>query len=623
MFVAIDASGRAEVIRGLKRQVLGSGRQCSLWASGYLFDRAGRLLYGEEIDGWLPRQLEARPLPELLPAWNGCFAVAVLWHDTKELEIGTDRYGTVPVYWSRSGSELLVSDDFWEIARLVRNPEYDPEAALSMILMGYVTGSRTMLREISECAPASAGRFSPRDGGDYAHTSLRYWRSASLNRPGRLGYAGWRAELQRMLESVFSRHAREIRSHGWTAQLSLSSGLDSRLVLGLLARHGVPLQALSYGPSENEESRLAGEVAAACRVPFRFVPIDDPGYLTRAMMDRMTRRVGMHARLTAGVATELILEGHDPQRLHLTGHPGNLPTGDAIARGVMLPRTQAQAVQQLVNNFALPVFDDVAQAMVPGIWTPDGRTRVVSVDWVFNPDDPVASMEEWGWDFHFRRLLMAEVRCYGSHGKWLLPYCDHELVDFFDSVPFGYRFGRRIHTDVLLNAVFVDDLAALAAIPIAGKGVPAVPRIGWRDQVLNHLPRSPVGDWILRRATRSKHAEHVRSIAERPSRPSGADPFAYWWYEASEFRRVVLQAFDDWDGMKGLVDVPALRDVLSRPMPRYFIRLCVPALLTLRSFENVLEGERASAQGSRSMEISDPAHTPGLAVSGGPRRFAS
>jgi hypothetical protein len=619
MLVAIESSARIRHARGLAAHVLANGRPCSIWANGYLFDRGGKLLSGDEIDGWLAHQLESRSLTELLPGMNGGFAVVVLWHDTSELEVGTDRYGTVPVYYSTIGHELLISDDFWEIARQLRAPTYDPDAVLSMVLMGYVTGSRTMLNEIREFPYASAGRFSPREGGGHVYSAARYWKNISLQAPGGWSYLQWRKELARILESVFSRYAQEIRRHGWTAHVSLSSGLDSRLVIGLLARYGVPLQALSYGPPGNEESGLAGQVASALHVPFRFVPIDGPAYLTRAMLDTMTRRVGMHARFTAGVAAELSLHGYDPLGLHLTGHPGNMPTGDAIARGARLPRTQAQAIQQLVNNYALPVFDDVARALSPGTWTPESRAQLASADWRFDAGDPIASMDDWGWRFHFRRLIMGEVRCYASHGKWMLPFCDHELVDFFASVPFSYRFGRRIHIDGLLNEVFVDDLAALAKIPIAGKGVPAVPRTAWRDQVLNHLPRSPVGDWVLRRATRSKRAEHIRTIGVRPSSPAGAEPFAYWWYEIPGFRQFVLDVFDGWGGLNGLLDTRALRETLEGPMPRYFIRLCVPALLTLRSFEDVLASERLAGQNGRAVEVTEPTGARAIHTSRGSR----
>ena len=98
-------------------------------------------------------------------------------------------------------------------------------------------------------------------------------------------------------------------------------------------------------------------------------------------------------------------------------------------------------------------------------------------------------------------------------------------------------------------------------------------------------------DWLLRRAMNSKRREHLRSSGARWPEPTGPDPLDHWWRQDPVFRRSVIDAFRDWDGMRGIVDVSAVKRVLQEPLPYPFVKFIVPALLTLYHFQQIVERE--------------------------------
>lgn len=394
-----------------------------------------------------------------------------------------------------------------------------------------------------------------------------------------------------MLQRVFARQAGAIIQRGWNGIVPLSSGLDSRVVAGMLRHHGAPLKAFTYGPAGNQESQYAKAVADALQIEMRMVSNDNAAGLIPGLLDDMVRRVGMQTRFTAGMGVTIAFTEPQPGTVFLPGHPGNLPTGDVIPRGIHLLRNHQQAIQQIINNYALPVREEVIARVLPG-WTPESRMEILSTEWTFDPSDPVGSVDEWALNYHFRRLLLSEMTTYSFYGHWMLPFCDYELVDFFNSVPEEYWAHRRLHIDALIHEVFVDDLAALATLPIAGKrGVPHLPKTTWQDQVVNLIPKSVVGDMVLRRATQSKERDIHNQEGLSVDRPFGPDPLEYWWQHGPDFRDFVIKQYRDWDGMGGIVDVPELLKVIEQPLTPFYQRFGLAIFLTLRAFQRVVENE--------------------------------
>jgi hypothetical protein len=583
--------------KGFTQYVVGDGGQCLVWARGYFFDSGDHLRADEEIAQWVAGQLAAASLSDLAPRMNGCFTVIIVWPESLRVEVALDRLATVPVYALIGPHGFALSDDYWKVAKRVLLPEYDVDAVISMVLAGFVTGHATLLKDVSELANAAVHQISVEEGVPRL-VSRRYW-ALSFSEPPRRSSEEWREGLADVLDRIFKRYGRAIVERDWTANVPLSGGQDSRLTVGLLHRYADKLQAFSYGPSGNEESQIASRVASVLGIPFRFAPIDDPTKITRELVRTMTRRVGMRVRFTAGMGAQMSLKDFSPTDTYLPAHPGGMVPYMQNSRVALLVRTEAQAVRQLADNMFWPVFDEMGASLFPGEWGQNTRRRVVVRDWDYEPRDPLGSMLRWEWDNQMIKMIISELRTYELFGRWLLPTADYEFTDFYAAVPNELRYEKRLYRDTMLQKLFVDDLAGLRRIPVAGfhyRGAFEVPPLSWRDRAILSMTPSLFGDWLLKRAARAKLREHRQTIDQRSPYVTGPDPIDHWWFTCPPFRDSVIAMFQGWDGMHGLVEVSALMNLLRRPLPRLFVRFVIPSLLTLSAFQDIVENDLGSIE---------------------------
>lgn len=573
---------------GIKQHTLADGLSAFLWAKGYFFDSIGKMYSNSEIVGWLTEQLPGRSLKYLLADMNGCFTILAAYPELHTVELGVDRIASVPVYLSVSHSQLAISDDFWELARLQEKAAYDPIGLAGMLLLGHTNGPHTMLKDIEIPLPGSFYSFKIGDTIQRSH--LVYWTNAYCPRAVK-DYKQLRLETAEMLERVFNRHAAAIQERGWTAEIALSGGLDSRLAAGLLHRAGVRIKALSYGPDGNRESETSEKIARALSIPHQNFIINDPGLFSPQVIEAQTKYVGAQSRFTTGIGAQMALSGYNPNRVFITGHPGNLPTGQVSGRGSTLLRSARQASQYLLNNVGIPILEETIRQILPSIWHPDLKHELYA-GLPFQPGDPIGSFEGWLYYFHVSNLLLLEMRIYERYGNWLLPYLDYELVDFYNTIPLKYRYLRRLHIDAILNHLFVNDLEQLGKILLSGETPLKVPNIPFRDTILMKTPPSLIGDLYLMRHTRRVQRARRQGKFQSKKTPWGPDPLEYWWHEYPDYKKQVLAILENWDGLGGMVNTAGLIDALSRPAHPLFIRFVVATMLTLESFQRLIETGR-------------------------------
>ncbi len=146
-----------------------------------------------------------------------------------------------------------------------------------------------------------------------------------------------------------------------------------------------------------------------------------------------------------------------------------------------------------------------------------------------------------------------------------------------------------MYARTIARNLMVGELAALGEIPLAYKSRPQMHQLTNREWIGLHLPKGPLGDWLVARADRSKLREQEKSIGALPKRFSGADPFDQWWHTHEGFPGRIADSFRHWDGMGGIVDAKALVELLGQPLPRLFVRLGIATFMTLQAFQETAE----------------------------------
>ena len=359
----------------------------------------------------------------------------------------------------------------------------DHEAAIELLLSGYVMDSRTIRMGVSQVQPGEVLHWRGGEVGPDRH--YRFLRAeASAEGPDSLTET-----LDATMDKVFDRLARQFA--GQRIIVPLSGGLDSRLVVAMLKRHGHrDLVALTYGGPGSAEADTSRAVADALSIPWMFIPYADGEW--------------------------------DP----VMATPEMRAFWEYAGQGASLPHLQdylaLQQLRRLDPGLEAVFFPGVVGDMIAGVWTPssilfreyssrqpgkvhatEGPVDVRAVcDWLLASKYDLwpARKDEFGaierrmgsffadvtftdvhnsatafdlFEFENRqaRYLANSVRAYETHGfGWWLPLCDDTLMDFFLTVPTDLRKLKRLYATWMRRRVFAGPITPLAEIPPIGDG---------------------------------------------------------------------------------------------------------------------------------------------------------
>lgn len=195
----------------------------------------------------------------LMPQYDGAFA-GVFWDAGREtLVVVTDCLGMQPLYMRHVDGELtLVS----ETKAIQGSP--DLAAWGAFVSIGHPIGERSLLQDLIRVPPASILTF---DGKQGRMDIQRYWHWPDPS-------DDWRDfDFLDALEADMHAFA----ACGDPGTLLLSGGFDSRLLLFLMVRAGIPAHALIVAHDDeydDADGRLAEMVVTSTGMPFRKVHPD-------------------------------------------------------------------------------------------------------------------------------------------------------------------------------------------------------------------------------------------------------------------------------------------------------------------------------------------------------------
>lgn len=172
---------------------------------------------------------------DMLPRLNGMFALAIWEPGSQRLFLARDRLGIKPLYLSCTGERLRFASS---LPALLKGGDIDgsldPEALNHYLSFhAVVPAPRTLVKGIEKLPPATWLMVDAQGNRDQATWwSLAYGHDAD---EAKLELADWRDRLLASLREAVSIRQRAARDVG----VLLSGGVDSSLLVGLLAEAGV------------------------------------------------------------------------------------------------------------------------------------------------------------------------------------------------------------------------------------------------------------------------------------------------------------------------------------------------------------------------------------------------
>jgi asparagine synthase (glutamine-hydrolysing) len=188
---------------------------------------------------------------------RGMFAIAIWDRERRQLALARDRVGKKPLYFARTGRELLfASEPKAMLAVLDRAPDVFGPALLSFLTFGYVAGDDSIFTGMSRLEPGSWMQLS----ADGRATTGRYWEWPS---PGVSDALSHEEAVERLREELREAVRIRLRSDVPLGAF-LSAGIDSATVLALMTELSPrPVRTFTIGFGDPDYDELEGARSTA------------------------------------------------------------------------------------------------------------------------------------------------------------------------------------------------------------------------------------------------------------------------------------------------------------------------------------------------------------------------
>jgi asparagine synthase (glutamine-hydrolysing) len=203
-------------------------------------EAAGEVFTTDHSDTEVLLRLLVREGIDALPKLNGMFAFALYDSAANELLLARDRMGIKPLHWFDDGRHFAFAS---EIKSLLELPfvgrAIDKDAIYHYMSLLYVPGPSTAFVGVHRLEPGRFLRYRLAD----RHVEIRRWWSPVFAPDTTMPDAAWPERVRATLAEA---------SRRWTLSdapvaCSLSGGLDSSAIVGLLARDGQRLGTFTLG----------------------------------------------------------------------------------------------------------------------------------------------------------------------------------------------------------------------------------------------------------------------------------------------------------------------------------------------------------------------------------------
>ena len=379
---------------------------------------------------------------------KGMFAFAVAETDSGRVTLARDRLGVKPLYWCdvRDGNGASALRFASSLPALVAaggvDTDLDPVALHQYLSFhSVVPAPRTILRGVRKQAPGTNMRIEP-DGRRSEHT---YWEPVFERSAERAGWSEseWEEAILASLRTAVERRLVADVPVGCL----LSGGLDSSLIVGLLAeagQHGLQTFSIGFeaaGGEEGDEFKYSDVIARHYGTDHHQIRIDTArmlpalsgaiGAMSEPMMSHdcvafylLSEEVSKHVKVVqSGQGADEIFAGYHwypPMAFAADADPADalgryraafFDRDHAAVNALLQPRWQLS--DDVAGEFALQHFSH------PGAATATDRALRLDTT-VMLVDDPVKRVDN---------MTMA----WGLEGR--VPFLDHELVELAATCP--------------------------------------------------------------------------------------------------------------------------------------------------------------------------------------------
>ncbi|MBS1819484.1 MAG: hypothetical protein JSU08_16245 [Acidobacteria bacterium] len=250
---------------------------------------------------------------------EGAFCAAILDEPQGTVTLVADHLGSYPLYWFHTGSTFAFASELKAVLRAHPRPALDLETVATIASVGFPFGEGTLAQGVRLMASATTVTYNWRND---AVTVSRY---ADL--AGRFAQPSLsRAEYEQRIVGSFSTAMDHAVDGNARYGLSLSGGLDTRVLLAALDKRHIPLSTFTIGERGCADEAIATTLSRMVSSDHQFIELGDQylGDLVPNMRRMVTLTDGMY--ISHGFTETLARQAFEASSFTvlLRGHVGEL-----------------------------------------------------------------------------------------------------------------------------------------------------------------------------------------------------------------------------------------------------------------------------------------------------------
>ncbi|TMO68278.1 asparagine synthase-related protein [Pseudoalteromonas aurantia] len=363
---------------------------------------------------------------------------------TRTVFAGCDSFGSFPVFLYQCDNTIIIASSRQALVKQLGKPlSLDTDAMRCMLTFGQLFNESSILKDTQHIGASSTFSLSL--------TSERLFELSTNPLTGfpRDNTTCFKDALEAVVESV-----RSSVTNCENPMLSLSGGLDSRLILACCEALNVKLPALCYGNKLSADARIANELAAACNISL-VTSTDLTGHVTEtssrriafagqgevpvhhahALIDESLIEATKHHTLLTGTGAETYRAFYYDR-----GMPGFSVFGLKCLNKLTMPRVKRYITEEYgkTASAAYTLFPHHAEQL---------QSQVTELLLALN--DNAFSAAQYADNFYLRvraaRMVVAGQQLLDEDYNRTHPFLSPEVVSSIGSLPARYKLSSAFH----------------------------------------------------------------------------------------------------------------------------------------------------------------------------------
>ena len=389
-----------------------------------------------------------------LTSLHGLFSAAVWDAAGRRLLLVNDRFGMKPLYYSHGGGRLVFATEIKALLAVGDLPlGTDLQGLVGFFSFGQPLGKHTFFEAVRALPPGAVLEYRP--AGDLLR-ERRYFRLA----PRRLARAVSEEEHIERLGDLFKAAVERRLASAAHLGLSLSGGLDSRTILGVIDTKRIPVTTVCVGIPGCIDQEMARRLAALAGSRHCEVALDG------AFLDRFEEHLRDLIWLTDGhhrsqaitlptlpryreLGTDVLLRGHAGELLHM-----QKAYDFSLDRSLLSTRDATEVETWLLRRLGGWMLAGVEGPLLKGMSRQElaERSRLLlrgELSELEEDDPPVHRVWRLFITQRLRRHVAMSLLEYGSSMRVRLPYLDNDLIDAVLGSPPALKMDERVQARIL------------------------------------------------------------------------------------------------------------------------------------------------------------------------------